>query len=146
MWSLLAVIFAYGWLKKYTLLPDRIFINHPYFTLGLSYIFFRVLHLLIEAGNLDEKRRIGPGAYLLYTLNFTTLISGSIQRYDEFARDQFASDPIALGPRVVGRQLERIVLGFFKVNVLAMWSTGARSPVPHFKLSSQATNIGKDRA
>jgi alginate O-acetyltransferase complex protein AlgI len=119
VWSILAVIFAYIWLKKYTFLPEGIFIDYPYFTLGLSYIFFRLLHLLIETGDGDEKRHIGVGAYLLYTLNFTTLVSGPIQRYDEFARDQFASEPIPLGRRVVGLQLERIVRGFFKVNVLS---------------------------
>jgi D-alanyl-lipoteichoic acid acyltransferase DltB (MBOAT superfamily) len=116
--SLLVMIFAYVWLKKYTLLPEFGLLHFSYFTLGLSYIFFRVLHLLIEAG--EGHRRISLGAYLLYTLNFTTLVSGPIQRYDEFARDQFAEAPIPLGPRVVGRQLERIVYGFFKVNVLAM--------------------------
>jgi D-alanyl-lipoteichoic acid acyltransferase DltB (MBOAT superfamily) len=119
-WSILAVILAYIWLKKYTFLPEGSFLRFPYFTLGLSYIFFRVLHLLIEAGDGDEKRRIGLGAYLLYTLNFTTFVSGPIQRYDEFARDQFASEPIMLGPRTVGLQFERIVRGFFKVTVLAM--------------------------
>ncbi len=119
-WILAAVIFAYIWLKKYTFLPEGTFLHYPYFTLGISYIFFRVLHLLIETGDGDEKRHVGLGAYLLYTLNFTTLISGPIQRYDEFACDQFASEPIALGSRVIGLQLERIVRGFFKVNVLAM--------------------------
>ena len=118
--SLLAVLFVYIWLKKYTFLPEGIFLRLPYFTLGLSYILFRVLHLLIETGDSVEKRHVGPGAYLLYTLNFTTLVSGPIQRYDEFARDQFASEPISLGPRVIGLQLERIIRGFFKVNVLAM--------------------------
>ncbi len=120
VWSVLAVIFVYVWLKKYTFLPEGIFLHFPYFTLGLSYIFFRVLHLLIEAGEGEEARRIGLGPYLLYTLNFTTLVSGPIQRFDEFARDQFADEPIPLGPRVVGLQLERIIRGFFKVNVLAM--------------------------
>ena len=120
VWTILAVIFVYIWLKKYTFLPEGSFLHFPYLTLGLSYIFFRVLHLLIETGDGDEKRHIGPGAYLLYTLNFTTLVSGPIQRYDEFARDQFARDPIVLGPRTIGLQLERIVRGFFKVNVLAM--------------------------
>ena len=119
-WSILGVILVYIWLKKYTFLPEGAFLHYPYFTLGLSYIFFRVLHLLIGTGDRDEKQRIGLGAYLLYTLNFTTLLSGPIQRYDEFARDQFAAEPIPLGPRVVGLQLERIVRGFFKVNVLAM--------------------------
>lgn len=120
VWSILTVIFVYVWLKKYTFLPEGTFLHYPYFTLGLSYIFFRVLHLIIETGDSREKRHIGLGSYLLYMLNFTTLISGPIQRYDEFARDQFASEPIALGPRVIGLQLERIVRGFFKVNVLAM--------------------------
>jgi D-alanyl-lipoteichoic acid acyltransferase DltB (MBOAT superfamily) len=76
--------------------------------------------LLIEANDSREKQHISLGTYLLYTLNFTTLVSGPIQRYDEFARDQFADQPIALGPRVIGLQLERIVRGSFKVNVLAM--------------------------
>jgi len=120
VWSILAVLLVYVWLKKYTFLPEGIFLHSPYFTLGLSYIFFRVMHLLIDTGDGDEARQIGPGAYLLYTLNFTTLVSGPIQRYDEFARDQFAREPIALGARVVGLQLERIIRGFFKVNVLAM--------------------------
>ncbi len=119
VWSILAVLLAYIWLKKYSFLPAATFLHFPYFILGLSYIFFRVLQLLIESGDADEKRHIGIGAYFLYTLNFTTLISGPIQRYDEFARDQFTDQPIALGPRVVGLQLERIVRGFFKANVLA---------------------------
>lgn len=118
--SILAVILVYIWLKKYAFLPEASFLHFPYFTLGLSYIFFRVLHLLIEVGDGDEKRHIGPGAYLLYMLNFTTLVSGPIQRYDEFAGDQFADDPIPLGARTIGLQLERIVRGIFKVNVLAM--------------------------
>ena len=122
-WSIPAAILVYVWLKKYTFLPERFFLHFPYFTLGLSYIFFRVLHLLIEAGEgagTEEKRHIGFVPYLLYTLNFTTLISGPIQRYDEFARDQFAVQPLPLGPAVIGLQLERIIRGFFKVNVLAM--------------------------
>lgn len=77
------------------------------------------MHLLIEAGENSELQRIGISEYLLYTLNFSTLVSGPIQRYDEFARDMFAAQPIPLGPRVIGHQLERIVRGLFKVNVLA---------------------------
>jgi D-alanyl-lipoteichoic acid acyltransferase DltB (MBOAT superfamily) len=124
--SILGVILVYIWLKKYTVLPGAFFLHSFYFTVGLSYIFFRVLHLLIEAGDDHEKPRIGLGAYLLYTLNFTTLVSGPIQRYDEFARDQFAEQPIPLGVRVIGLQLERIIRGFFKVNVLAMLLNFAR--------------------
>lgn len=117
--ALLVVIGAYVWLKKYTFLPEASLLHSPYFTLGLSYIFFRVLHLLIQAGD-ENPPRLGPFAYLLYTINFTTFLSGPIQRYDEFAEGQFTDQPIALGPRVIGLQLERIIRGFFKVNVLGM--------------------------
>jgi len=120
VWSIVAVVLAYVWLKKYTFLPEGIFLHSPYFTVGLSFIIFRVLHLLVETGDGNEERHIGLGAYLLYTLNFTTFVTGPIQRYDEFARDQFAEEPIPLGPRTVGLQMERIVRGFFKINVLAM--------------------------
>ncbi len=119
-WSVLAIIFAYVWLKKYTFLPDQSFLHFPYFTLGLSYIFFRVLHLIIESGDSSEKKNVGFVSYLLYTLNFTTFVSGPIQRYDDFIRDQFAEEPPPLSAAIVGLQLERIVRGFFKVNVLAM--------------------------
>ena len=119
-WCIAAVILVYIWLKKYTILPESSFLQYPYFTLGLSYLLFRVLHLLIETGQETQKRHIGIGAYLLYTLNFTTLVSGPIQNYDDFARDQFAAQTIPLGARVIGLQLERLVRGFFKVNVLAM--------------------------
>lgn len=120
VWIILAIVFAYVWLKKYTLLPQGVFLNYPYFTLGLSYIFFRVLQIVIDTGDGDRKAHMTPGAYLLYTLNFTTLVSGPIQRYDEFARDQFPQQPISLGPGAVGLQLVRIVRGFFKVSVLSV--------------------------
>ena len=117
---IVAVVLAFVWLKRYTFLPERSFLHFSYFTVGLSYIFFRVLHLIIEAADRGRQQRIGIGRYLLYTLNFTTLVSGPIQRYDEFMRDQFSVEPISLGPRVVGLQLERIIAGFFKVNVLSV--------------------------
>jgi D-alanyl-lipoteichoic acid acyltransferase DltB (MBOAT superfamily) len=119
-WMVGLAIFTYIWLKKYTFLPDGMLLHGFYFTLGLSYVFFRVLHLMIETGQNSEKQRITPLSYLLYTLNFTTFISGPIQRYDDFVRDQYAAEPIGLGIRVVGLQLERLIRGFFKVNVLAL--------------------------
>ena len=55
-WSIVAVVLVYIWLKKYTFLPAATFLQHRYFTLGLSYIVFRVLHLLIETGDGNDKR------------------------------------------------------------------------------------------
>lgn len=120
MAAVIGIVALFAWLKQYSFLPAGSFLSFPYLALGLSYIFFRVLHLVIEAGREGPARRIGPIHYLAYTLNFTTLVSGPIQRYEQFGRQIDAAVPPALDPAIVGRQIERIILGFFKVNVLAL--------------------------
>lgn len=116
-------VLTFTWLKKYAFLPSSIFLHYPYVTLGLSYIFFRVLHLIIDSSSrystLPDK--ISFVSYLNYTLNFATLVSGPIQRYKEFAGMQLAPDPLPLNIGIAGQALDRIVVGFFKVNVLSLF-------------------------
>jgi D-alanyl-lipoteichoic acid acyltransferase DltB (MBOAT superfamily) len=114
------IVLAYIWLKKYTIFPRDSLLPFSYVTLGLSYMFFRVLHLVIDTAESTEAQLVPVSRYVLYLLNFTTLTSGPIQQYEDFARDQFSREAVELDARVVGLQLERIVRGFFKVNVLAM--------------------------
>ena len=111
-------ILIYIWLKKYTFLPSSSFLRFSYSTLGLSYIFFRVIHLLVDAENDALPGPVGPIAYLIYTLNFTSLIAGPIQRYQEFHKSQKEAGR----PAVVraGRATGRIITGFFKTNVMAV--------------------------
>ncbi|HEY0703140.1 MAG TPA: MBOAT family O-acyltransferase [Candidatus Acidoferrales bacterium] len=123
-WPALVVVLAtFVWLKKYGFVPASLFLEHPYVTLGLSYILFRVLHLIIDARSKYSTwpKRIGIVSYLNYTLNFTTLVAGPIQRYKEFASMQLAVVPLELGLATSGEALDRIVTGFFKVNVLSLF-------------------------
>jgi alginate O-acetyltransferase complex protein AlgI len=113
-------IAMFVWLKKYTFIPSGLFLQHPYVTLGLSYIFFRVMHLIIDAHDADVPERISVVSYLNYTLNFTTLVSGPIQTYPDFARSQLAVPPLPLNLIVIGHAVRRIIVGFFKVNVLSL--------------------------
>ena len=113
-------IAVFIWLKKYTFLPAPLFLSFPYITLGLSYIFFRVLHLIIDAKNGLIPERVSLISYLNYTLNFTTVLSGPIQTYQDFAKFQLAPVPLELGIVSGGQAFERIVVGFFKVNVLSL--------------------------
>ena len=117
--ALVVLVGLYAWLKQYSFLPAQSFIAFSYFTLGLSYIFFRVLHLVIDAGAPGVAREIRFGHYLAYTLNFTTLVSGPIQRYEDFA-PQIAQPGIRPDLVTIGAQLERLIVGFFKVNVLGL--------------------------
>jgi alginate O-acetyltransferase complex protein AlgI len=118
---LLLGIVAFMWLKKYAFIPAALFLAHPYLTLGLSYIFFRALHLIIDARNGELPPNISLVSYLNYMLNFTTLLSGPIQRYEDFAAMQLAPVPLPLNVIVTGEALERIIVGFFKVNVLSLF-------------------------
>jgi alginate O-acetyltransferase complex protein AlgI len=45
---LVVTIVSFTWLKKYAFIPSLLFLHATYVTLGLSFIFFRVLHLIID--------------------------------------------------------------------------------------------------
>jgi D-alanyl-lipoteichoic acid acyltransferase DltB (MBOAT superfamily) len=107
------------WLKKYSFIPHFGLLHFSYVTLGMSYICFRMLHMLIDAkeGSLTGVTLIG---YLNYTLNFLTLVSGPIQRYEDFASTQLQATRPRLELADVGRALERIALGVFKVSLLSL--------------------------
>jgi alginate O-acetyltransferase complex protein AlgI len=112
-----AVVFTYIWLKQYTFIPAVAFLHFPYAVIGLSYVFFRVLHLVIDARDGTLPDRVGLLSYLNYTLNFSAIVSGPIQRYQDYHRMQ--ENPPATGMRSAGRALERIIVGLFKVVVLS---------------------------
>jgi alginate O-acetyltransferase complex protein AlgI len=143
---LVAGIAGFMWLKKYAFLPSALFLHYPYLTLGLSYIFFRVLHLIIDAHSGDLPENISVVSYLNYTLNFTTLISGPIQRYQEFAQTQLAAEPPPVNIVVAGQSLERIIVGFFKVNVLSlflsMMQTSALSSLASGRTTGERVLLG----
>lgn len=114
------ILVTYIWLKKYTFLPHASFLRSAYVTLGLSYIFFRVMHMVIDAHQEVLEEPVDFLSYLNYTLNFTTLVSGPIQDYSDFRRQHLAPVRPRLSIIDMGNGFERIVVGFFKVNVVAL--------------------------
>jgi alginate O-acetyltransferase complex protein AlgI len=127
---LVSILLLFVWLKKYAFLPQSSFLTFPYLTLGLSYILFRLLHLLIEARNGALPEKVGLTLYLDYTLNFTTLVSGPIQRYPEFAGALTSEHPRP-DAATLGFAAERIVRGAFKVRVLAfLFASIQRQAIP----------------
>lgn len=112
------MVFAFCWLKHYTFVPHQLFLPFAYMTIGLSYVFFRVMHLIIDAYQNTLSGRIGPVSYFNYTLNFTSLVSGPIQLYKDYRRSE-SEQPAPLTEGAVGRALERIITGLFKVSVIS---------------------------
>ena len=117
--SVAAVLLAYIYLKRFSfteaLAPSLPF---PYLVIGLSYILFRVLHLVVDASAGDVPGRVGPFAFFRYTCNFLCFVSGPIQRYQDFATMD-GVDKAALDSDAVYRAFSRIVTGYLKFAVIA---------------------------
>lgn len=110
----IALIATFCWLKKYFFLSFFGFLPWPYVTLGLSYIFFRVLALVIDTADDEFEKSISVLDYVNFTLNFPTLTAGPIQRYQEYLESEHPLTWLEFG-----NACERIVLGLFKVIALS---------------------------
>jgi len=115
---MVAQILLFCILKRYEFLPASFFLPFAYLTVGMSYIFFKILHLVIDAFEGALPERISPVSYVNYTLNFTSLVSGPIPFYRDYRRTE-SERPAPLDAHAVARAVERIVLGFFKVAVIS---------------------------
>ncbi len=90
--------------------------NQPVAVVGISYMLFRQLQLMIDAPNMGEVR-LTPYRYLTWLLAFWTLLAGPIQRYNAFVEG-------LAGIHRPGRDealaaAHRTVNGFIKAFVLA---------------------------
>ena len=120
--SIGAVLTIYVYLKRFSFLGNNYTLHFGYLIVGLSYILFRVLHLVIDARGGDIGEPIKPLAFLNYTCNFLTFVSGPIQQYQDFARDYPAlSDGTKdrLTDEFVFRAFRRIIVGYGKVIIVS---------------------------
>jgi alginate O-acetyltransferase complex protein AlgI len=112
--AIVLVLAVFVWLKRYSFIPGQLLLPPGAMLIGLSYIFFRVMHLVIDAGQ-GETERIAIVRYLNFTLNFPAFISGPIQRREDY--EARGSLPLALPD--IGLAAWRMVLGAFKVLIVS---------------------------
>jgi alginate O-acetyltransferase complex protein AlgI len=117
---LVVTIGGFVWLKRYAFVPPSLFLQFTYVTVGLSYILFRVLHLMIDTRSGDLTGRIGLLSFFNYTTNFTTLSAGPIQRFQDYRTTENPATRPPLSAADVAGAIERIARGLFKTNVLAL--------------------------
>jgi alginate O-acetyltransferase complex protein AlgI len=115
--SALVVIFIV--LKKYALIPDALTLNFSYTVLGLSYILFRVIHVIFDSFSNELEAPITPLSFFNYTCSFLTLISGPIQRYEDFYEQTSNIDQVKVPREEIYRSANRIINGLFKVLILS---------------------------
>jgi len=114
--AIAAFVLLFIWLKHYSLIAFAPTLPFAYFVVGLSYMLFRILHLMIEVK--DGRLRPPPFAdYVLYVCFFPSFVSGPIQRFEEF--DAQVRQPAPVGEGVALCAFLRIIKGYWKVAVLA---------------------------
>jgi D-alanyl-lipoteichoic acid acyltransferase DltB (MBOAT superfamily) len=112
--AVVLVLAVFVWLKRYSFIPGPLLLPAGAMLIGMSYIFFRVMHLVIDAGQ-GETGRIRVVRYLNFTLNFPAFISGPIQRREDYE----ANGSLPLGLPDIGLAAWRMLLGAFKVLILS---------------------------
>jgi alginate O-acetyltransferase complex protein AlgI len=114
--GLILVIYVY--LKKFSFLDLTYALPFPYLVVGLSYILFRILHLIIDACSGDLPGPIRPLVFFDYTCNFLSFISGPIQLYQDFARSPHVRNE-AVNAESIFRAFNRIISGYIKVILIS---------------------------
>jgi len=118
LWAgLAAVVASFIVLKRFSFLGESLTLPFPYLIVGLSYILFRVLHLMIDARQGGLAQPISPLHFFNYSCNFLSFTAGPIQRYEDYAAQ--LGQPPALDRDKVFQAFARLIKGFMKVGVFS---------------------------
>jgi alginate O-acetyltransferase complex protein AlgI len=130
-WAFLPMVVAlvtltFAWLKQYPIVGIILpLANSPFKVVGLSYILFRVIHLLVDVA---QRATTCPPCigYLNYCLFFPAFVSGPIQKYSEF-RLEIEKTPSRPTIQDVDPALSRIFLGILLVMIVSNFAVDAGS-------------------
>lgn len=117
--GLTVVLGTFVTLKRYAFVPPQLTLHAVYAVVGLSYVLFRVLHLMVDAKQGELREPIGPLAFFNYTASFLTLTAGPIQRYKEFEAESRAAPARELDEAAVYGAFSRIIQGFLRIAVVS---------------------------
>lgn len=112
VWEVL--LFVY--LRKYEWTGELEWMDHPIAIIGISYMLFRIIHLIVEAPYMGHLP-FGPVQYGTYLLAFWTLLSGPIQRYDDYVAGMGAVGRPTGGAALAAAH--RLINGLIKAFVIA---------------------------
>jgi D-alanyl-lipoteichoic acid acyltransferase DltB (MBOAT superfamily) len=114
---------------------------------GLSYMLFRQIQFLVDAFQ-GQIERTSLWAYANYQLNLFTLLSGPIQRYQDFHDRWETLSPALMDGHAVRRAHFRLLMGIVKMTVVAtiFMSLYQRSADALVHAGSGASELGRTAA
>lgn len=118
---LIILIFAFLVIKKYAFvtlhLPESV-AGNAVNIVGLSYMLFRQIHFLVDATE-GQVERMSVWSYANYQLNLFALLSGPIQRYQDFQSQWEELRPTLASNYAVQATYFRLLIGVIKMSVVA---------------------------
>jgi alginate O-acetyltransferase complex protein AlgI len=92
-------------------------LQHLLRILGLSYMFFRQIHVLVDAAQ-GQIERISPWSYFNYQCNLFTILAGPIQRFEDFEEQWRALEPVLADGHELLTNCLRLELGVIKIGLI----------------------------
>jgi alginate O-acetyltransferase complex protein AlgI len=125
------ILAVFIYLKKYAFIPQPYFIKWPYTVLGMSYILFRMIQLLVDVYQGEIKEKISLASFLNFSCNFFTFLSGPIQLYQEYRKQEIqASQEILNKDEYLKRFfkfMKGFIYGYIRVSVIAVFCLGLQA-------------------
>ena len=117
IWGVVGIVALFIYLKQYAFIKFVPFFPFPVIVIGLSFVLFRIIHLLVDVSSGEIKERISPVTFFNYTCFFLTFISGPIQLYKDFSRSYRAVNTFNKKEGI--QVISRLLTGYIKVILVA---------------------------
>src|ERR1700685_495388 len=116
--SVTLIVAVFVVLKRYTFLPAGIDLPYLYLQIGLSYILFRILQMVIDSAGGESAARLDALNFVNFTCNFLCFVSGPIQRSDEYLANLGQLDR-KVDETIAFAAMHRVIKGFIKLAVVS---------------------------
>jgi len=113
--SLVAIVGAFVYLKQYSFVSFVPGLAEPYVLVGLSYIVFRVIHVLIDVHQGAISERVSALKLFNYAFFFPAFLSGPIHRFEDHRKQERRLDSFAISSETLYEALLRVSNGYIKI-------------------------------
>jgi alginate O-acetyltransferase complex protein AlgI len=117
-WTISLLVASFVVLKRYTFLPSQFDLPFIYLQVGLSYVLFRIMQMVIDSAGGEDEARLGPLDFINFACNFLCFVSGPIQRSNEYRADLSQIDR-QVDETIALSAIHRIIKGFVKLAVVS---------------------------